>query len=396
MDVESIHLSEIPEEIVLAGVDYVEADGLNHRVSGLIQKFDPDVIALALCEKRFETLETKKEWEDKALLSSYREGKFSVLLYQAFVDAIHENVRRIREIEPESHIAKLASVASGFDKEVEFIDQDITETLSHAFRRMSILKKLKLLWYFRSALIPLSEEKETVSAEEIEEHDDIVESVLRSIGRFAPMVAEEAEKDRLNHMAEKIYEIGSEKKVVAVVPASKVKKIKARIIELAETKGERRCRKPLEELDTVFRSVYKKALRYGSSALFITLAVYLFLFSDVMNVWRASFYWFLAVGGSAALGAALARGHPLSILTSFILAPFMSLTLIGPGWVAGYVEAKVRSPKVSDITELTLSTSINEVLSNDLIKVFTVGIFSNLLTWVGLFIVLPLLISLFG
>ncbi len=97
----------------------------------------------------------------------------------------------------------------------------------------------------------------------------------------------------------------------------------------------------------------------------------------------------------ASLGALIGRGHILSIITSFLLAPFMSLTLIGPGWIAGYVEARVRNPKIRDINDLTTSKSINDFLSNNLIRPIMVGIFSNVFTWIGLFVILPLLISFF-
>jgi pheromone shutdown protein TraB len=46
--------------------------------------------------------------------------------------------------------------------------------------------------------------------------------------------------------------------------------------------------------------------------------------------------WFLVHGILSALGAAIARGHPLSIFIAFVAAPFTSLEpFFAPGWFAG-------------------------------------------------------------
>ncbi|OPZ43007.1 MAG: hypothetical protein BWY95_02274 [Bacteroidetes bacterium ADurb.BinA104] len=64
--------------------------------------------------------------------------------------------------------------------------------------------------------------------------------------------------------------------------------------------------------------------------------------------------WVLWNGGLAAVFTALAFGHPLSILTSFIVAPFTSLNpLVACGWLTGLVEASIRKPTVRDINNIS-------------------------------------------
>ncbi len=56
--------------------------------------------------------------------------------------------------------------------------------------------------------------------------------------------------------------------------------------------------------------------------------------------------WILWNGAFAAIGAAIAFGHPLSILTAFLVAPISSLyPLLAAGWFSGLVEAMRRKPK---------------------------------------------------
>ncbi|MFP4000509.1 MAG: TraB family protein [Thermoplasmata archaeon] len=380
------------EDISLVGVDYLASENVNVDLIAYIDKRDPDIVGLALCEKRFESLEDKEEWLNKPLLHSYKEGNTGTLLYQTFTEAVRENLRKFKGVEPETHIAKFVELADVLDVDIEFIDRDVTLTFHRAYGHMSPLEKLKMAWYFRSAMLSFSEDTKSKSVEGMESQDDLVDGVLTSLDRFAPGIAEQARKERTEYMAKKINQLSKEKSIVSILPRSKLDDIYEELkrIKREEEKGHAKGYAHLEE---VGKKVYRRVLRFASPVFFISLAIYLFIFSDVLTIWRAWLYWFIAVGGMAALGSLIGRGHFLSMLTSFILAPFMSLTLIGPGWIAGYVEARVRNPKIKDIELLTSSGSINNFLSNNLIRPIMVGIFANLFTWIGLFVVLPLLIA---
>jgi pheromone shutdown protein TraB len=64
-------------------------------------------------------------------------------------------------------------------------------------------------------------------------------------------------------------------------------------------------------------------------------------------------WWVLANGILAGLGALIALGHPLTVLSSILAAPLTSLNpMIAAGWVSGLVEAFSRKPKVKDFENL--------------------------------------------
>ncbi|GEM_PF-2049832 len=391
----SPRIEKFSEDIVLVGLDFLDGDLFEHDLLRMIGEYNPDTVAFALCDKRFEAM-GQDDWEDKPLLPSYKEGKTGVLIYQAFTEALRENLRRFKGLTAERSIANLVPFVDGLDVEVEFIDRDISLTLGRAFKGMSPQEKLKMFWYLKSAMLTFSDEKRRESIEEMEEHDDLVSGVLDRLSRFAPHVAQKAHKERDEYMGKKIYESSKQGKVMALLPSSKLTPVKKEIKKVMDEESVEGEHSGFEHLEIISKKVYTKALRFISPAFFISLAIYLFIFSDVLNIWRAWLYWFLAVGGMAAFGAALGRGHPISVLISFFLAPFMSLTLIGPGWIAGYVELRMRRPSISDLKNLTSTDSPNKFLSNNIIRVFTVGVFSNVFTWVGLFVVLPLLIRFVG
>jgi len=388
-------VKKLNDDITLVGIDYLGDGRLDVELIALVEKYEPDVVGLALCEKRFETMEEKEKWLDKPLLPSYQKGDTGSLIYQTFMDAVRENLRKFKQIEPETHVANLVDLADFLDIDIEFIDRDITLTFKRAYGNMSPIEKLKMAWYFKSAMLSFSEDIKSDSVEGMESQDDLVEGVIAALERFAPEVADGVRKERLEYMAKKIYQSSKNKKILSVIPESKMDGIISELKRLKEEEDKDGRVRGYAHLEKVGKKLYKKTLRFIPPLFFISLAVYLFFFSDVLNIWRAWLYWFIAVGGMASLGALIGRGHILSIITSFLLAPFMSLTLIGPGWIAGYVEARVRNPKIRDINDLTTSKSINDFLSNNLIRPIMVGIFSNVFTWIGLFVILPLLISFF-
>ncbi len=381
------------DDITLVGVDYIGEESLDLELITLVDKYDPDVVGLALCEKRFETMEEREKWLDKPLIPAYKEGDIGTLIYQTFVEALRENLRKFKHVEAETHVAELVDLADFFKVDVEFIDRDITLTLKRAYSSMSILEKLKMAWYLKSAMLSFSEDIKSESVEGMDDQDDLVDGVLIALDRFAPDVAERLKEERIEYMAKKIYQSSKNKKILSVLPESKIDDVIEDLKDL-EKKEKTKPIRGYSNLEEVGKKLYKKALHYTPHILLIGFAVYLFFFSETLNIWQAWIYWVLVVGGMSALGSALVKGHPISVIISFILAPIMSLTLHGPGWVAGYVEARVRKPKIKDISDLTSSKSINEFLSNNLVRPVMVGVFANIFTWLGLFIILPVLIAL--
>ena len=99
--------------------------------------------------------------------------------------------------------------------------------------------------------------------------------------------------------------------------------------------------------------------------------------------------WVIINGGLAALGAAAALAHPLTILGSFVAAPITSLNpTIGAGFVAAGLELWLRKPKVGDFEQLRRDVTVvrgwwrNRVARTLLVFVFaTLG--SALGTYLG-------------
>jgi pheromone shutdown protein TraB len=101
--------------------------------------------------------------------------------------------------------------------------------------------------------------------------------------------------------------------------------------------------------------------------------------------WDLVVRWVAINGGLAALGALIARGHPLTILSAVIAAPLTSLNpTIAAGMVTGLVESWVRKPKVSDLENLRFDiTTVKGWFRNPATRILLVFFLSNLGSAIG-------------
>jgi pheromone shutdown-related protein TraB len=106
-------------------------------------------------------------------------------------------------------------------------------------------------------------------------------------------------------------------------------------------------------------------------------------------------WWVLANGILAGLGALIALGHPLTVLSSILAAPLTSLNpMIAAGWVSGLVEAFSRKPKVKDFENLPSDIlSVKGFWRNKVTRVLLVVVFTNLGSAVGTFVAIPIMMK---
>ncbi|MCA1819275.1 MAG: TraB/GumN family protein [Halobacteriales archaeon] len=76
----------------------------------------------------------------------------------------------------------------------------------------------------------------------------------------------------------------------------------------------------------------------------------------------------------AGLGALLAFGHPLAVLTGAAAAPLTSILPVGvrSGWIAGFVQAKLRKPKVKDFQEIKHVETFGQFWKNGVVRILMV------------------------
>ena len=101
--------------------------------------------------------------------------------------------------------------------------------------------------------------------------------------------------------------------------------------------------------------------------------------------WQLVFIWVAINGGLAALGALLARGHLLTVLSAVVAAPLTSLNpTIAAGMVTGLVESWLRKPRASDPENLRFDiTTVKGWFRNPATRILLVFFLSNLGSAIG-------------
>jgi pheromone shutdown-related protein TraB len=380
----------IDDQIILIGTAHISQRSVD-EVTRAIEQYQPDVVAIELDERRYKSLTEKDRWENLPVTNLLRSNNAYFLLAQTFLASIQRRLGKEYGVEPGSEMVAAITEAKKQKKSIELVDRDIAITLKRAWKKMGIREKFRVLWEFLKALVGLEDEElEDLDLEEIMDQD-LISTMLEEFGSIAPSVTTVLIHERDSYIAEKIKELRETgKTVVAVVGAGHLNGIKQRLTDPSFSAD-------LSELNHVpsKRVSIVKILGYLIPVLFAGLIIYGFYTGGLQRSLNMFVYWFLINGICSAVGTIIARGHPLTILTAFVAAPITSLNpAIAAGWVAGYVEAKLRTPRVKDFQGLSNIESFSDFISNKVIRLLLVVALANLGSMIGTIVAFPYITSL--
>jgi len=376
----------VNDRLVLVGTAHVLKASVE-EVEEAIKEHKPDVVAVELDEKRHEVLMNKKKWEETPVTDMIRGGKAFFFLAQVFLASIQRRLGKEFGAEPGSEMLAAIKSAESSAIRVELVDRDITITMRKAWRTMGLREKFRLFWEFSKAMVGYPGEEE-IDLEEIM-NEDAITMMIEELSEIAPSVTRILVYERDAYIAKKLSALSEEGKVVAVVGAGHLKGIQENLSNIDDTPS-------FEELNAVPKKRIRlgKVITYAIPILFFALLGWL-VFNGLTtqdpeywdNLKRVMLTWFLINGVFSAIGATLARGHPYSILTAFIAAPFTSLNpAVAAGWFAGAVEAKVRTPTVKDFQDLSKIETTKQFLNNRVIRVLMVAALANIGSVIGTFV----------
>jgi pheromone shutdown-related protein TraB len=229
-----------------------------------------------------------------------------------------------------------------------------------------------------------------VSSEEIDEEaieklkeGDILESTFTEFAEQSPELFEALIAERDRYMAVRLREENNDssgRKVLVVIGAGHMDGM-AHHLE-SGTASPQDEREKLERMPP--RSKWPRLIPWAIMVL--VLAGFFIGFSRSPELgWQLVFFWVAINGGLAALGALIARGHPLTILSAVVAAPLTSLNpTIAAGMVTGLVESWIRKPRVSDLENLRFDiTSLKGWFRNPATRILLVFFLSNLGSAIG-------------
>jgi pheromone shutdown-related protein TraB len=263
---------------------------------------------------------------------------------------------------------------------VALIDRPIQITLQRTWRMLSLKERFLMIASSISAIF----ETEDLDEDAIEalKEKDILTAAVEEIGKKAPTVKKVLLDERDAYMGRKIADL-EEGRILAVVGAGHVKGLTEQI------------RNPVDDLSSLEYVPPRKraAWKWIVPLIVVGLVSGGFFVGGAARGVEMVKWWFLSNAFFAAVGTALALGHPISVLVAACASPITSMNpTLAAGWFAGLSEAYFRRPKVADFERLQQDIlSVRGFWKNSVTRILLVVIFANIGSSVGAYVAMPIL-----
>jgi pheromone shutdown-related protein TraB len=367
--------------ITLIGTAHVSQESAD-LVRRTIETEQPDTVCIELCESRLQSVRQKSRWQEMDIIKVVKEKKAFLLLSNLILASFQKRIADRMDIKPGQEMITAVEAAEAAGAQVWLADRDIRVTLSRTWRSMGLWDKLKLLYQL---LLSLGE-VDDLSQEDIErmKQEDVLNALLEEIGTAQPVIREILIDERDRYLAQKIKDAPGAH-IVAVVGAGHVPGIKRYWSSETDLAA-------LEALPP--KSRLTGLIKWGLPAAILGLFVYGFYAGGSKAGSDMILWWVAANGLLAGVGALVAWGHPLTILSSVLSAPLTSLNpMIAAGWVSGLVETVSRKPKVRDFESLQDDIrSVRGFWTNKVTRILLVVVFTNLGSSIGTFVAFPMIV----
>ncbi len=377
------------KEIILVGTAHISQESVN-EVRKIIEERHPDHVCVEIDETRYKTMTEGQNWENMKIDKVLKERKGFLLLANLVLSSFQKKMGKNLGVIPGEDMKEAVEAAKEAGIPFSFADREVQITLKRAWSKSSLWNKNKML----AAMISSIFTKEKLSEEDIEKlkEKSALQDMMEELASYLPSVKEVLIDERDRFLATNIYKAPG-KKIVAVIGAGHADGV----IKWLEKLDEGSVSENLDEINTLPPPPkYRKFLPWIIPAAIAGLLAFGFIRSGWNKGMEMFFYWFMVNGTLSALGALIALAHPLTILLSFLAAPFTSLNpTIGVGIVTGLFEGYIRRPRVKDFENLPEDIlTLKGFYRNRFIHALVVFFLSSVGSSIGTFIAFPFLLNL--
>ena len=361
------------KEIILLATAHVSKQSAE-LVKEVIDREQPDSICVELDEDRYQNIKNPKKWENTDLVQVIKDKKVGFMLAQLVLASYQRKLAKQLDTNVGEEMLQGIRSAEETGAELVLADRNIQTTFMRIWRKMSLKEKFDLLL---NLFFALDEEDEVeISDEEIAKllQKDMLEAAMTSMKEEFPKIGDILLGERDQHLANKIKNAPG-KKIVAVLGGAHVAGVKEEIFK----------EQNMAEITSVPPAGKAgKIIGWAVPLAIVALIAYGFV-QGFQTGMEQVISWILWNGSLAALFTAIMLGHPLSILTAFVVAPISSLNpMLACGWFAGLMEAHIRKPKVEDVNNISNDIfSIKGLFHNRFLRTLLIVIMANLGSTLG-------------
>ena len=363
------------KEVYLIGTAHVSKESVND-VKKTVEAIAPDTICVELCTARHKAIIERDSWKKMNIFKVIKEKKSLFLLAQLIMGSFYRRMGEKMDIQPGAEMIEGVNLATESGAQLVLADRDIEITLKRVWGHLSLWHKMKMAAQLLMSLF-IDEEIDDETIEAMKNQDQL-EHIMETFAKEFPEVKRRLIDERDIYLAQKVRK-ASGKKIVAIVGAGHIPGMKEYIHQDMPLE-------PLMELPP--KSVWPSILKWAIPSLIIGLIIFGMTQGSAEQSIESIYIWVFVNGILAALGAALAFGHPVTIAAAFIAAPIASLNpMVATGWVSGLVQAGIKKPTVADLEDLPKATeSIKGFWTNPVSRILLVVVLANIGSSLGTFI----------
>lgn len=354
------------KEIILVATAHVSKESAQ-LVKQVIEAERPDSVCIELDEERYQSMQNPQAWQDTDLVKVIKSKKVGFLAVNLFLSSYQKMLAKKLDTPVGGEMRQGIESAKETGAELVLADRSIQTTFLRIWRKMSLGEKAKL---FASLFFALDED-EDISEQDLQDlmQKDMLESLISGMREKLPQVGEILLSERDQYLAANIKNAPG-KKIVAILGGAHVPGVAQEIFKTQDIAKISSVPPP---------SRFSQLAGWIIPATLMVLLGYAFIANIETGLQQLS-TWVLWTGVLAALFTALSLGHPLSILTSLIVAPFTTINpVLACGWFTGLVEATIKKPTVSDLHNVSQDIfSLRGFYRNRLLRTLLVIFMANL------------------
>lgn len=327
------------KELILIGTAHVSKQSAE-QVKEVIEQEQPDTVCIELDKQRYTAIKDGEQWSKMDIFKVIKEKKATFLLMNLVISSFQKRLAKQFGIKPGQEMIQGIESAEAIGANLVLADRNIQITFARIWHGIGIWGKIKLLMQLVLSIF----NEDDISEEELEKmkQQDSLDAMLSEFSEAFPRLKKPLIDERDQYLAQKIKEAPGEK-IVAVLGAAHVPGIKKEIHNNHNLAA-------LNERPP--KSKAPKIIAWMIPLIILSIIGYTFYANPAAGM-QQTMSWILWNGSLAAIGTAIAFGHPLAIVTAFVVAPLSSLNpLMAAGWFAGIVQAFFRRPSVSDFETL--------------------------------------------
>ena len=354
------------KEYILIGTAHVSPLSAE-TVKQIILEEKPDTVCIELDPGRYKTMTEKQQWSETNFINVIKEGKAGLMFVNILLSNYQQKIAKQFDIRSGQEMVEGIAAAKETNAELVLADRDIQVTFKRVWKGCGFIEKCKLI----TTIIMSFLDKEEMTEEDLEalKTEDMLTAALTEFGASFKGVKKYLVDERDIYLKEKVKHAPGNK-IVAVLGAAHVPGMIAHWDDDDDTQA-------LDEVPPK-----SKAGKIAGWAIVIALiAMVAMTFSvNPSSGWEQTRNWLLLTMGGAGLGAVISLAHPLTILTSIVMAPVSAISpVLATGWFAGLAEAYLKKPKVTDFEQLSDDlTHVSGIWKNKITRILLVIIMTNL------------------